>query len=1109
MKNFKHLALWGFASVLLLSGCQDEDFGYSSEEIAVKTSFEKTFGTLNPDQIWDFSSYNLNKLGLAGGPGYATTRADGKTDPIKQDIATTIPRYYQVPGELRTWIDKNLREEVYNKKRGTTNFTLKMPEDRDIIIIPIYQGQAGMIYNLCLKSEETPAVFTEGYIWEKSQGIQIKNDEGEYVDLIGKDFNNHTVGRDVQSKPVRVLHEKVQGSFSLYLDIQNLDDAWDGQQGLPFRETFSDKQKPGSTDGQMVAVSLKNSPATYAAVQTALQQAFADPENPTEGQYTFENFMIIGCEDSNLPRNIAGDNDPRLVGTDWDYNDLIFLVVGVTNEDVVYTKDEIISKRYMIEDLGSSYDYDFNDIVIDVTQRKHTDENGEVSVTQNLSLKHLCGTIPWRVKVGDYVSPILPGRNDNTNPKGYDPAVGTTEKPNDPYEEIIDVVITGWDPDLNNIVVTAWPNAAGEDIAQGETDWSEQQKVNYLKDVDGTSYSFPEVGAYPFMIACDITQPWNDEHQTIAAEAIITWKKPGYETIVTPGEGSGSGGGEGGDGSPEVEDDGYNSIQVVLPITPDEDGNIIADSLNILFDSWLDDIIINPEFLQGIEAGYRIVTTFEITDETKKHLMYMKMEAPWENIGGFNLDDEQTTLEIQVSPGNLNLLKTYGVALKGINVRIKKIEILKDDWGVTSLPWNGNASVDWTNYLAVMPECFENAKPGDRLIVNGNGTIRLAYINPEGGYTDIGTVPADGFTLTADIIEGLKQNGLALVGHENWGTINHIEIYTPVYVTLTFSVEGPGTIQGAASGQFEVGKSFNVTATPNEHSRFLGWTDGETNAQRTITVGDAAATYTARFEAIPQYHVSVTVDEESEGSGTVTGTGDYYQGSNYTITATPDANSKFVRWNDGNTEASRMIANIQAAASYSALFALKEYEITVNSNNSEGGTVSGSGTYKHGQKITISATAADGYIFASWNDGNTNASREVEVTGPATYTANFVAAGPVNIFSGSQTMNNWGGGSFNLDKTKVAQAIQDGKTTMTINFSSCSTSYDMYLQTGWSQAIGTPSEVTVTPTTESVTFTFVASDAAKVSEQGIQILVKANSSTTGGQPIVISSIDME
>lgn len=65
--------------------------------------------------------------------------------------------------------------------------------------------------------------------------------------------------------------------------------------------------------------------------------------------------------------------------------------------------------------------------------------------------------------------------------------------------------------------------------------------------------------------------------------------------------------------------------------------------------------------------------------------------------------------------------------------------------------------------------------------------------------------------------------------------------------------------------------------------------------------------------------------------------------------------------------------------------------ITLNVSPSGGGTVSGGGSYDIGSTVSISAVAASGYTFVRWNDGNTNATRNVSVSSNVTYTAIFEA----------------------------------------------------------------------------------------------------------------------
>ena len=65
------------------------------------------------------------------------------------------------------------------------------------------------------------------------------------------------------------------------------------------------------------------------------------------------------------------------------------------------------------------------------------------------------------------------------------------------------------------------------------------------------------------------------------------------------------------------------------------------------------------------------------------------------------------------------------------------------------------------------------------------------------------------------------------------------------------------------------------------------------------------------------------------------------------------------------------------------------YTLTVKSNNSSMGTVSGSGVYEEGENVQISATPHYGYHFSHWNDYNYDNPRQVQVTEDKTYTAYF------------------------------------------------------------------------------------------------------------------------
>lgn len=66
--------------------------------------------------------------------------------------------------------------------------------------------------------------------------------------------------------------------------------------------------------------------------------------------------------------------------------------------------------------------------------------------------------------------------------------------------------------------------------------------------------------------------------------------------------------------------------------------------------------------------------------------------------------------------------------------------------------------------------------------------------------------------------------------------------------------------------------------------------------------------------------VSINVVASPSGGGTTTGSGSYAEGSQVTISATPSSGYSFVRWNDGNTNATRTITVGASAKIYTAIF---------------------------------------------------------------------------------------------------------------------------------------------------------------------------------------------
>ena len=138
-------------------------------------------------------------------------------------------------------------------------------------------------------------------------------------------------------------------------------------------------------------------------------------------------------------------------------------------------------------------------------------------------------------------------------------------------------------------------------------------------------------------------------------------------------------------------------------------------------------------------------------------------------------------------------------------------------------------------------------------------------------------------------------------------------------VAITVNSNNATCGRGLGSDSYLTGKTVLIGAKPEKGYRFVQWNDGNTDNPRTISVS-AAATYTAVFEAIAE-SFTLTVGTCDETMGSATGGGSYQCGQTATISASPAAGYKFVRWSDGNTQASRTVT-VYADATYTAAFAL-------------------------------------------------------------------------------------------------------------------------------------------------------------------------------------------
>jgi hypothetical protein len=170
-------------------------------------------------------------------------------------------------------------------------------------------------------------------------------------------------------------------------------------------------------------------------------------------------------------------------------------------------------------------------------------------------------------------------------------------------------------------------------------------------------------------------------------------------------------------------------------------------------------------------------------------------------------------------------------------------------------------------------------------------------------------------------------------------------------------------------------------------------TDGQDDF---ITVNDS----NIGVPGTPRYDLTVI----ASSGGTVSPTsGTYNSGTQVTITANANSGYIFYQWSNGSTS-NPIIINIDSNISLSASF-IDAPSYTISLFATEGGTVSGSGTYEQDQSIEIVATPDSGYKFTSWSDGSSDQSRTIPVIQDLSLTANFTLLSLEESLSNSELQN--------------------------------------------------------------------------------------------------------
>lgn len=440
--------------VMSLAACSNNDLYDEGVVAANKTAeqqksyennFVKTYGAIAPNQSWDFSSAET-RLGTRAGETEITTELVAGLDfGIKDEFVAYKSNGQFDSNSLTTrTISKNtalydvLKNDLKDGKKHTGEPAVLLAPSSDFTIYPL-SNQGAYTHDLYVKVGDNDPVKVYSKTW-KFYGRPTVNGDVTKIDY--RNWQYYVEERAV----LQGIHVKAPIGTRVDVYISNING--------------NKNSTAGTINGQAIYLDCNVKPEGITLKDDAV-------------------IKYIGIED------VKGDDD--------DYNDVVLAVVGNPDvpEKITFTDDEYdvplsVTKRYMIEDLGTTDDFDFNDVVVDVTKTTIThhkvtlangvvvkDEEKGTDVTEKAVIKHLGGILPFVLKIGDTTLPQLGGE--------------------DTFEKDVNLEhdITGWEPANNNISIT----------------------------VNNTTLSFPKAGAVPMIIACDDSEAWSAER------VAFDWKK--------------------------------------------------------------------------------------------------------------------------------------------------------------------------------------------------------------------------------------------------------------------------------------------------------------------------------------------------------------------------------------------------------------------------------------------------------------------------------------------------------------------------------------------------------------------------------------------------------
>ena len=478
----KHLL--GALCILLLTSCQPYE-PYTREEVfkgAYARNFIRTFGAIDPDMSWDFTDGRLR------GKRPVQTRAG------EDDLAALTDQ------DGWFYVDTDLYKQVTSRNKTTDitdkSFAFLIGENANFALFPVfltssYTGKINWSLQMLVDNQNVLSSSDTDYPgWKMGKNVEVRSKEGGSWGV----FQTTSTCREFGLRAKPIIHYTNDGGkklmhLALHISPDNLDIE---QYAIPESQQSSLHCQMRILDDPQLTGFENNLQTLFVACEAADIEGIS----PIEKRYRSLVLMIVG---PSIPQVIYLRKDNE--GKEWiDY--------------------EGNAKRYMIEDLGSASDFDFNDVVVDVVQassaqvlinqESHRGTNAKLTTAMlgetqaqetHATIRYLCGTRPFRLSVGDYSFGRVTDPTDRELTRKQLMGEATEEEASYyrgaeeimGWEPNVQAFIPSWDPTSNRVSIEVWPNES-TDVRQG-----------------GWRAQFPGMGEVPYIMALPTCTRWSEE----------------------------------------------------------------------------------------------------------------------------------------------------------------------------------------------------------------------------------------------------------------------------------------------------------------------------------------------------------------------------------------------------------------------------------------------------------------------------------------------------------------------------------------------------------------------------------------------------------------------